>query len=181
MNPSFRNYTTLVAVVAGVLIGFFTCKWLFVPKVQTVVEYRETIKTDTVFVPVKEFVTVTDIRHRVIRDTVLIDTYKPRIQAFSGTFPFTYGNAYLTGEVLGEVLRADLRTDFKMPVITNTITKEKTTTTTIIQKGLFVGGGINSAQEFHVGAAYLGKNFMIGYDFQPGIQSHQIGFKHKIM
>ena len=118
------------------------------------------------------------IKHEYLRDTILIG-YEPKINAFSATFPMLYGNAYLSGEVLGEVLKTSLITDFKIPVITNEITKEKNTT--IIKKptGIYLVGGVNSNFSYSIGASYLRDKSMFGYRYQPHVKVHslEVGFK----
>jgi hypothetical protein len=182
-------YTKYIAILlVGIVIGFYLYDWFLAPEVKE--KIVETIKIETRIdsVPYKEIVYVDRVKivHRHIRDTVFSEPYKLRINRFSATFPMLYGNAYLSGEVLGEVLNTSLTTDFKLPQITNTITKEKTTTNTIIQKGIFVGGGANSDMQYHVGATYLGNKFLLEYNFQPRqgtdmtIPVHQAGLKIKL-
>jgi hypothetical protein len=160
--------------------GFIACYLLFKPESETIIEYKETIKSDTVYLTVKDTVYLdrTKIKHEYLRDTVLID-YKPKINAFTSTFPLLYGNAYLKGEVLGEVLKTSLTTDFRIPQVTNTITKEKNTT--IIKKptGIYAVGGILSNSSYSVGASYLRDKSMFGYRYQPQVKIHslEVGFK----
>jgi hypothetical protein len=160
--------------------GFIACYLLFKAESETIIEYKETIKSDTVYLTVKDTVYLdrTKIKHEYIRDTILID-YEPKINAFTATFPLLYGNAYLSGEVLGEVLKTSLTTDFKIPQVTNTITKEKNTT--IIKKptGIYAVGGVNSNSSYSVGASYLRDKSMFGYRYQPHVKIHslEVGFK----
>jgi hypothetical protein len=160
--------------------GFIACYLLFKPESETIIEYKETIKSDTVYLTVKDTIYLdrTKIKQEYLRDTILID-YKPQINAFSATFPLLYGNAYLKGEVLGEVLKTSLTTDFKIPVVTNEITKEKNTT--IIKKptGIYAVGGVNSNFSYSVGASYLRDKSMFGYRYQPQVKIHslEVGFK----
>lgn len=169
-----KNYLPLFV---GIAIGLLIYHIFFKPETDTITEYRETIKTDTVYVTHREIITQKGrIEHRVIRDTV-IKEFKPKISHFKAVYPTVVGNAYLNGEVLGEVLKTDLRTDFRLPVITNTITKEKTVNKNIIQRGFFVGGGINNVFDYNVGAAYLGRGFLINADYTPKTELVSVGVK----
>ena len=164
----------------GVVIGLILFQIFLRPEVETT--YVETIKetTDTVFIHQFDTVYLTrkEIRHQVIRDTIM-EPYTPQIKAFKATFPLTYGNAFLTGEVLGEVLKTSLTTDFEIPVITNTIEKEKITT--IIKKptGFYAVGGVNSNFNYSVGVNYLRDNSLIGYKYTPQLKIHslEVGFR----
>jgi hypothetical protein len=122
----------------------------------------------------------TKIFHEVLRDTILADGYKPQIKAFKAVFPVTYGNVYLNGEVLGEVLKTSLTTDFKIPSVTNTITKEKNTT--IIKKptGFYAVVGSNTDLNISIGATYLNDKSLIGYEYQPQIKLHSVRVGWKI-
>jgi hypothetical protein len=160
------NRISVVTFIIGIFLGALIYDWFLLPDIETKVEYKTTIKVDTVFVPVKETVYLTKekIKHEYLRDTIIQD-YKPKIQAFKAVFPTSVGNAYLSGEVLGQVLKTSLSTDFKIPVVTNVITNEKTTTNTIIQKGIFLGGGFSNQMDYHVGVAYLGNGFMANVNY----------------
>jgi hypothetical protein len=150
------------------------------PESETIIEYKETIKSDTVYITVEDTVYLDrwKIKHEYLRDTILID-YEPKINAFTATFPLLYGNAVLQGEVLGEVLKTSLTTYFKIPQVTNTITKEKNTT--IIKKptGIYAVGGVNSNFSYSVGGFYLRDKSMFGYRYQPTMNIHslEVGFK----
>src|SRR5690606_33379083 len=95
-------------------------------------------KTDTVYVTVRDTIRLTrkEIKHEVVRDTILIDPALPQIKAFTAYKSFTYGNTTVSGEVFGEVLKMDIATDFNLPTITNTITN--TVTVTKKPQGLFL-------------------------------------------
>jgi hypothetical protein len=170
----------LIAFVLGLLFGAWLYHAFLKPESETIIEYKETIKSDTVYLTVKDTVYLdrTKIKHEYLRDTILID-YEPKINSFTATFPLLYGNVYFKGEVLGEVLKTSLTTDFKIPQVTNTITKEKNTT--IIKKptGIYAVGGVNSNFSYSVGASYLRDKSMFGYRYQPQVKIHslEVGFK----
>jgi hypothetical protein len=161
--------------------GFLAYHFFLKPESETIIEYKETIKSDTVYLTVKDTVYLdrTRIKQTFIRDTVFAEPYNPQINAFCATFPLLYGNAYLNGEVLGEVLKTSLTTDFKIPSVTNTITKEKNTT--IIKKatGIYAVAGVKSNSSYLIGASYLRDKSMFGYRYQPNLQIHslEVGFK----
>jgi hypothetical protein len=181
-------YTKYIAILlVGIVIGFYLYDWFLAPEVKSETIIKETIKTDTVWMVQKDTVYLdrTKIVHEHLRDTI-IENYKPEINRFSATLPFLYGNLYVNGQVLGQILQMNANSDFKIPKIETTINREKTTTTTIIQKGIFVGGGANSNMQYHVGATYLGNKFLLEYNFQPRqgtdmtIPVHQAGLKIKL-
>lgn len=162
----------------GLIIGLLIYDRLLVPDVQTKTEYIETIKTDTVYTVVRDTIYRYKFKYIYERDTIIED-YKPKIRGFKETFVTLYGNAYLSGEVLGELRYASLTADLKFPQITNTITKEKNTTTIIKPSGVFLTGGINSQFTYSIGATYLKDKSLIGYEYQPEIDLHslRLGFK----
>lgn len=174
----------IVTFIIGIFAGALIYDWFLLPEVETSTKETTTKTTSTEYKDLKETIDLSNwenlvdslkselkrkpkvIIHEVLRDTI-IEGYKPKIQAFRAMFPTSIGNAYLSGEVLGEVLKTSLSTDFKIPVVTNTITNEKTTTKTIIQKGLFLGGGFSNQMDYQLGAAYLGNGFMVNVDYTP--------------
>jgi hypothetical protein len=170
----------LIAFVLGLIFWAWLYHAFLKPESETIIEYKETIVTRIDSIPYKEIVYVDrwKIKHEYLRDTILID-YEPKINEFKATFPLMYGNAYLSGEVLGEVLKTSLTTDFKIPQVTNTITKEKNTT--IIKKptGIYAVGGISSNFQYSIGANYLRDKSMFGYRYQPQVKIHslEVGFK----
>jgi hypothetical protein len=167
--------------ILGFVLGLLVYGWFLKPESETIIEYKESIKSDTVYVVQKDTVTLyrDKIVHEYLRDTILLTSWKPSIKAFRAVYPVLYGNVHLSGEVLGEVLKTSITTDFKLPQITNTITKEKTTT--IIKKptGFYAVGGFNSDFRYSVGATFLRDRSMIGYRYQPqtDIHSMEVGFK----
>lgn len=164
-----KDISPIATLILGIVLGLVVYGFFLQPEVETKVVIKETFATDTVYVTKKDTVYLdkTKISHEFIRDTVLLEGWKPKINRFRAVFPHTYGNAYLSGEVLGEVLNTELTNDFRLPVITNTITKEKNTTNTIIQRGLFVGGGFANTMDYSLGAAYLGNGFLVNVDYTP--------------
>lgn len=163
------------------ILGAFILYWFFWPEFETKTEIVETIKTDTVFVIIKDTVriTKTQIKHEVLRDTILID-FKPEIKLFTASFPFLYGNTYLTGEVLGEVLKMDVSNDFKIPTVTNTI--NRTETNTIIKKprALYLGAGVNNQLTPNLTAHYLDNQFIFSYQYYPTLKAHGIGISKRL-
>lgn len=178
-----KYYPYIAVLILGGIAGFVIARLLLDPVVDTVYKEHTKIETRVDSTLLAEYSALSnyadsleialgkkpkvEIRHIVLRDTILAPGYVPKIQAFSATFPLLYGNAYLEGEVLGEVRKTSLRTDFRIPVVTNTITTEKTAETTIIQKGIFVGGGFSNQFDYQIGAAYLGNGFMANVDYTP--------------
>lgn len=157
--------------VIGILIGYFLADK---SKDVEIIETIET-KTDTVFITVRDTVriTKTEIKHTVLRDTILIKTIEPIIKAFTASKPFLYGNVAVNGEVLGEVLKMDIYTDFNLPQVTNTITK----TNTVIKKpsGLFLTAGVNKQLTPSIGAVYVRDRYLLGLS----TSGFQFGYKLK--
>jgi hypothetical protein len=167
--------------ILGFVLGLIVYGWFLKPESETTTVIKETFKTDTVFVVQKDTVTLyrDKIKHEYLRDTILLPDWRPSIKAFKAVYPVLYGNIHLSGEVLGEVLKTSITTDFNIPTVTNTITRDKTTT--IIKKptGFYTVGGFNSDFKYSVGATYLKDNSMIGYRYQPQLKIHslEVGFK----
>ena len=157
--------------VLGIVIGYFLSDKS--GDVQ-IIETIET-KTDTVFVTVRDTVTITkkEIQHKVLRDTILIEPIEPIIKAFTASKPFLYGNVAVNGEVLGEVLKMDIYTDFNLPTVTNTITK----TNTVIKKpsGLFLTAGVNNQLTPSLGAVFVKDRYLLGLS----TSGFQFGYKLK--
>ena len=87
--------------------------------------------TDTVFVEVKDTLTVTNLKHIYHKDTVLVisDTLiNAPLQTFSETFNVLYGSISVEGEVAGKDTKMSVLTDFKLPTVTNNIYTTKTIT-----------------------------------------------------
>jgi hypothetical protein len=173
MNNNAVKY--LFFSILGIVLGFFLSKQDENVKVISTIE----TKTDTVFITVRDTVTITrkEIQHKKIRDTILIEQIEPIIKAFTASKPFLYGNVAVNGEVLGEVLKMDIYTDFDLPTVTNTITK----TNTVIKKpaGLFITAGIGATNQLtltpSIGAVYIRDRYLLGLS-TSGVQ---VGYKLK--
>ena len=170
----------IIYTLIGLVIGAFLMHWLFFPEVKTETVIETITETDTVYITHTDTIYQNTVKHRVVRDTVLIEPIKAEIKAFSATFPLLYGNAHLSGEVLGEVLKTSLETDFKIPTITNTITETKTVTNTIAPKGLYLGAGINTELATSVGASYVDKSWLLNYDYTIKTKAHSVGIRKKL-
>jgi hypothetical protein len=129
--------------------------------------------TNTVYIPKKE------IKTQVIRDTVLID-YKPKISAFTASFPFEYGSTNVSGEVLGEVLKMTATSDFKIPVVTNTITNTETKTIVQKPKGIYLGASVSSLLQPGAKVSYLDNKYLFSYQFQPLEKLHTLSVSKKL-
>lgn len=162
--------------VLGFILGLVVFSIFLKPQVETRVTETIRTETDTVYVTKTETIVKTQFKYIYERDTVIED-YKPKIRGFKELYPFTYGNVSISGEVLGELRYMNVNTDFKIPTITNTITKEKTTTNTIIQRGIFLGGGFSDQMAYSVGVAYLGNGFMANLDYTPNMDMIQANIK----
>jgi len=164
------------------LIGLILAFIIFPrPESETVYKFETVTKTDTLIVEVKDTVYVpkTKIKTQVLRDTVLID-FKPKISAFTASFPFEYGSTNVSGEVLGEVLKMTATSDFKIPVVTNTITNTETKTIVQKPKGIYLGAGVNSLIQPNASISYLDNKYIFSYQFQPLQKIHQIGVAKKL-
>jgi len=172
----------ILACVIGIIIGLFFYKSFLEAETETIISYKETIKTDTVFSHSVDtvFLTKREIKQTVIRDTVLIKPIEPKIKAFQAVYPLQYGNATVSGEVLGEVLKMGITTDFNIPVVTNTIEKE--TTKTIVKKpsGFYASGWVDSNFIPSIGANYLRDKFIVNYKYTPLERVHSVGLGVKI-
>jgi hypothetical protein len=186
----------LIIILLGAWIGIK----LFTPKVIETTETTETITTDTTQIEVdttfsekakpKKPIRPKKVKPRE-KELELHETpEKPAydsIRSYSGTYTHDYGKFDWTIETKGLLDSYTFNPEFSVPQITTTKEKTITQTRTIIQKGVFAGGGMNTAGQFHAGATYLGNKFMIEYNFVPQtVQNisyggvHQVGFKYKI-
>lgn len=108
------------------------------------------------------------------------------IRSYTGTYHFDYGKFDWSIDTKGILDSYTFNPQFTVPQINTVKEKTITQTRTIIQRGVFAGGGMNSQGNFHAGATYLGNKFLIEYNFTPaGLQPvpvnvHQVGFKYKI-
>jgi hypothetical protein len=170
-----------IAVIAF-LIGVFLAFIIYPkPEIETIYKTETVTKTDTLFVDKLDTVhiTKTKIKTQVIRDTI-VTNYRPKISAFTASFPFDNGSTKISGEVLGEVLKMTAINDYKLPVVTNTITETKTEKIVIKPKGFYLGVGVNSLLQPGAKAAYLDNKYLFTYQFQPLQNVHQVGVAKKL-
>ena len=167
-----------ISFLIGVVLAF-----VVFPKreIETVYKKKVEVKTDTLYVTLKDTVYVpkTRIKTQFLRDTVLID-FKPKISHFNASFPFEYGSTSVSGEVLGEVIKMTATNDYKLPVVTNTITETKTETIVVKPKGIYLGAGVNSLLQPSANVSYLDNKYLFTYQFQPLQKVHQIGVAKKL-
>jgi len=187
----------LIFGIIGIAVGIFIMKMFFWPEI-TVIE-KETIVIDSTYVEYKEryesleknrislsdsiefYKDLYDIPANVIirHDTVF--KYKPfeaPLRRFKGSQPFLYGNTTYNAVVAGELINIAIENDFKIPHITNTITKE--TTKIIHPRGLYLGGSVSDNIDFSAGASYLDNKWLFDYNYNVMMKSHSIGVKRKI-
>jgi hypothetical protein len=173
-----RIRIAIISFLIGVLLAFVIFPK---PDQETVYKFETVTKTDTLIVEVKDTVYVpkTKIKTEVLRDTILID-YKPKISAFTASFPFEYGSTSVSGEVLGEVLKMTATSDFKIPVVTNTITNTETKTIVQKPKGIYLGAGVNSLIHPSASVSYLDNKYIFQYQFQPLEKLHTLSVSKKL-
>jgi len=167
-----------LAFIAGIIVAYI---FLPKPESETFYKFKTVTKTDTLIVEVKDTVYVpkTKIKTEVLRDTVLIN-FKPKISAFTASFPFEYGSTNVSGEVLGEVLKMTATSDFKIPVVTNTITETKTETIIKKSKGIYLGASVNSLLQPGAKVSYLDNKYLFGYQYQPLEKLHTVSVSKKL-
>jgi len=167
-----------LAFIAGIIVAYI---FLPKPESETFYKFKTVTKTDTLIVEVKDTVYVpkTKIKTEVLRDTVLIN-FKPKISAFTASFPFEYGSTNVSGEVLGEVLKMTATSDFKIPVVTNTITETKTETIIKKSKGIYLGASVNSLLQPGAKVSYLDNKYIFSYQFQPLEKLHTVSVSKKL-
>ena len=173
-----RIRIALLAFIAGVILAF-----LVFPKRELETVYKTTVKrlTDTLYITSTDTVYIpkTKIKTEVLRDTILID-YKPKISAFTASFPFEHGSTSVSGEVLGEVLKMTATNDYAVPVVTNTITETKTETIIKKSKGIYLGAGVNSLLQPSAKVGYLDNKYLFQYQFQPLEKIHTLSVSKKL-
>jgi hypothetical protein len=180
------NFTTdnqkiniaILAFLAGLILAFV----LFPrPEQETVYKFKTKVETDTIYTRVVDTVYVPkmSIKSQVLRDTILLD-YQPKISLFKAYIPSEYGSTNISGEVLGEVLKMTATNDFKIPVVTNTITKTKTETIIKKAKGIYLGAGVNSLLDPSVKVSYLDNKYLFTYQYQPVTKIHTLGISKKL-
>jgi len=173
-----RIRIAIIAFLAGVFLAFVIYPK---PEAETFYKFETKVKTDTIYTRVVDtlYIPKIKIKTQVLRDTILID-YKPKIRAFTTSFPSTYGSTKVSGEVLGEVLKMTAINDFNIPVVTNEITETKTETIVQKPKGFYLGASVNSLLEPGAQASYLDNKYIFQYQFHPMQGTHQIGVSKKL-
>ena len=173
-----RIRIAIISFLIGVVLAFVVFPR---PEIETVYKKKVEVKTDTLYVTLKDtiYVPKTKIKTQVLRDTILID-FKPKISRFETSFPFEYGSTKVNGEVLGEVLKMTATNDYKLPVVTNTITETNTETILVKPKGIYLGAGVNSLLQPSANVSYLDNKYLFTYQFQPLSGIHQIGVSKKL-
>jgi len=165
--------TNLLVFAIGIVVGVVIIS-LFrntdPPRIVTKTEF----KTDTLYITSVDtiYVTRNQIKQVVVRDTILVKPFEPKIKAFKTTQEHLYGNTLVEGEVLGEVLKMSIINDFKIPIVTNTIN----TTSTIKKKpsGLYLTAGINQNLLPNVGALVIRNTYLLQYQYHFD-NGHSIG------
>ena len=79
-----------------------------------------------------------------------------------------------------EVLKTSIMTDFKIPSVTNTITKETKTVKIKKPTGLYAVGGLHSDLKLYYGATYVRDKLMIGYKIRLDKQIHSLEVGYKV-
>jgi hypothetical protein len=169
----------ILATIIGIVFGLLLYDFFLVPDVITKVNIVETIKSDTVYVTQRDTIKIRDVKYIYERDTI-IENYRPKIRGFKEFYPTMFGNVWVTGEVLGDLRYVDISHNLEIPLVTNIITKEKTLTNTVLSKGIYIGGGINSIMQYNVSASYVDNKYLFQYQYQPQLKVHQIGVAKKL-
>lgn len=186
-----------IILLAILLIGAWIGVKVFTPKVinETTIEINET--SDTTSIEVDTTFSEKATPRRPIKPITIKpkteDSPEPEkydsIRSYTGSYSFDYGKFDWQIDTGGILEGYEFKPQFEIPVITHTKEKTITQTRTIVQKGVYLGGGFNTAQDYHFGATYLGNKWMIEYNYTPAygygtlpnsIQVHQVGFKYKI-
>lgn len=197
--PAINKENTVILLIILVLGAYIGIK-LFTPKVIETTETTEKITIDTTLITVDTTFSAQAKPKRPIKPNKV----KPRepklelhetpekpsydsIRSYTGTYHFDYGKFDWSIDTKGILDSYTFNPQFSVPQVTTTKEKTIIQTRTIIQKGVFAGGGMNTAGQFHAGATYLGNKFLIEYNFVPQtVQTlsyggvHQVGFKYKI-
>jgi len=161
-----------IILLIGLIIGFLLndCQRKTTEKI--VIETVTT--TDTVFVEVKDTITVTKLKHIYHKDTVLQindQLITAPLQSFSETFEVLYGSVSVEGEVAGKVTRLGVITDFNLPTVTNNITTTKTVTKK--PSGLFVTVGVDKQLTPFVGGTFIKDRYLVNLN----TNSLSVGYK----
>lgn len=181
----------LVLLLLGAWIGLK----LFAPRVENTTTIEETTTVDTTLHKVdttfaEKATKKRPIRPKKVRPTDTAEDPEPEkydsVRSYSGTHHFQYGKFDWSLQTGGVLHGFEFTPSFEIPQVNTVKEKTITQTRTIIQKGLFAGGGVNNLGDFHAGATYLGNKFLIEYNFTPAtiqpvpVNVHQVGFKYKI-
>jgi hypothetical protein len=168
-----------LTLLIGLIIGFLLndCQRKTTEKI--VIETVTT--TDTVFVEVKDTITVTKLKHIYHKDTTFLvnnQLITAPLQSFSETFNVLYGSVSVEGEVAGKVTRLGVITDFNFPTVTNNIT----TTKTITKKptGLYITVGLSEVDKQLsplVGGVFVRDRYLINYSLGLNGSLAQIGYR----
>lgn len=193
----------VVVFLFGFIVGFLVYDRFFAPEFTT--EYREKIVIDTTYQHYKEKYQIDSIKSKslsdsieffkkkykviltknniqIVHDSDFIDKpFLAPLRRFNGQRAFLYGNTHFNAVVAGELLEMEISNDFKIPQITNTITKE--TKVTIKPSGLYatLGFGVNQQLSTLIGATYLKDRSMINYSYDLRLKSHQVGVGFKVL
>lgn len=185
----------LILIAIGIAIGAIGYHYFLKPEVEIKTKTKIKYKTDTTYqklyeelqMEVKQSETLNDSidyyqklyqkelgNIKLIVDTVYNDKpFLAPLRRFSGLKPSLYGDLSYNAIVAGELLDLRIKTDFDIPTVTNTVTTEKITTKTIIQKGIFIGAGMSDQLNYHLGLAYLGNGFMVNANYTPRQKTYQ--------
>jgi hypothetical protein len=195
--PKLNKENSIIALIILMIGGWIALK-LFAPEVENTTTIEETVKVDTSYnkVDTSFFERATPkkpIKPKKVKAKVPEKDPEPEkydsVRNYVGTYHFDYGKFDWSIDTGGILAGYTFTPSFTIPTVTTEKVKTITQTRTIIQRGVFAGGGMNSQGNFHAGATYLGNKFMIEYNFSPaaGIQNqpitvnvHQVGFKYKI-
>lgn len=196
--PKINKENGLILLII-ILLGAWIGVKLFTPKVIETTETTETITVDSTQIeldttfsekatpkkPIKPKKVKPREQELEIHETPEKPVYDS-IRSYSGTYVYDYGKFDWTIDTKGMLDSYTFNPQFSVPQVTTVKEKTITQTRTIIQKGVFAGGGMNSQGYFHAGATYLGNKFLIEYNYTPaGLQPvpvgvHQVGFKYKV-
>jgi hypothetical protein len=173
-----RIRIAIISFMAGVFLAFVIYPK---PEAETFYKFTTTTKTDTLYVYSTDtiYVPKTKIKTEFIRDTILVN-YKPKIRAFTTSFPSTYGSTKVSGEVLGEVLKMTAINDYKIPVVNTTTTETKTETIVQKPKGIYLGASVNSLLQPGAKVSYLDNKYLFSYQIEPLQMVHQISVSKKL-
>ncbi|AWW32186.1 hypothetical protein DN752_19700 [Echinicola strongylocentroti] len=101
------------------------------------------------------------------------------IRHYQGSDPHLYGRVNWKATTGGYLQHLEINPVLDIPIRTVTNTIERNTTKVMHPKGLYATGGISSYFKYSVGATYLNNKSLIGYEYTPQLDLHEIkvGFK----